>query len=61
MLVLGRQVDQRVVISVPGREPIRVMIVDVRHRQARLGFEADDDIVIDREEIYLAKKEQERE
>lgn len=53
MLVLSRDVGEAVVITIPGRSnPIRITCVDVRcNSKTRLGFDADSDIVIHREEI----------
>jgi sRNA-binding carbon storage regulator CsrA len=41
-----------VIITVPGRAPIRLTVVDIRcGSKARIGFEAEPDISIHREEI----------
>ena len=53
MLVLARKLDEVVVIKIPDRKDIRVMVTDITRKTARLGFEADEDIVILREEIWL--------
>lgn len=53
MLVLGRYLDQRIVID-GGR--IILTVVDIQQEKVRLGFEADPGIVIDREEIHEAKR-----
>jgi len=46
MLVLSRTVDEAVVVD----GPVRVVVVAVRGRSVRLGFEAAADVKIDREE-----------
>lgn len=52
MLVLTREVSQEIVITVPGHEPIRVMLVEVKSRnQARIGIDASPDVAINRAEI----------
>lgn len=50
MLVLSRLREEAVIISCGG-ERIRVAVVDIRGDKARLGFEADPRITINREEI----------
>lgn len=57
MLLLSRQVDQKVVIRVPRRKrPIVIMVTAIeREYRTILGFDADDDIEILRDE--LVKKE----
>lgn len=56
MLVLTRQKDGVIVI---GNNEIRITIVDVRGDKVRLGFEAEKEIPIHREEIYNLIQEQE--
>ena len=48
MLVLSRRVNETVYIG----DHIRVTVIDLNNGQIRLGFEADEDIPIYREEIY---------
>ena len=48
MLVLPRRVNETVYIG----DHIRVTVIDLNNGQIRLGFEADEDIPIYREEIY---------
>lgn len=50
MLVISRSKDQRVIVRVGGQE-LAVMIVSARHGRVRLGFEAESDIKILREEL----------
>ena len=55
MLVLSRHKDERVFIVVPGRkEPIVITQVDIRGDKSRLGFDADSDIQVYREEVWNA-------
>ena len=54
MLVLSRRPDERLVILIPGREPIWITQVDVRGDRSRLGIEASSDVQVHREEVYEA-------
>ncbi len=54
MLVLSRRPTQRVIIS----DSIAVEVVEVRGDKVRLGFTADSDVMIDREEVWIQKKQQ---
>lgn len=59
MLVLSRMRDQKVVITVPpSAEPthVEVTLVDIRGDKVRLGFDAPDGVVVDREEVAVAKR-----
>ena len=57
LLILARRKDQAIKITVPaGRaRTIHVYVTDVDRGKVRLGFRADDDIVIDRTEIAELK------
>lgn len=55
MLVLSREKDESVVITV-GSEEVCVSIVDVRGNKVRLGFICSPKVVVDREEVYHAKR-----
>jgi len=48
MLVLTRKVDQSIIIG----DDIRIVIVDVRGDQVKLGIQAPKHISVHREEIY---------
>lgn len=51
MLVLSRHISERIFIDVGGRR-VTVTLIDIRGvDRARIGFEADRDIQITREEI----------
>lgn len=52
MLILSRRKDEAIYIG----DDIRVSVIDMNGNQIRLGFEADRDIPIYREEIYRARK-----
>jgi len=54
MLKLRRTVGERIVVIPPDSGPIRVTLVEVRGGKVWLGFEADSDTEILREEIYAA-------
>lgn len=58
MLCIGRRVGEEVIITIPPsaeKREIRVMLVESQAHKARLGFVADRDIVIDRDEIHARK------
>lgn len=60
MLILARELDQRIVIRTPEGRVITAMVVAIRGGQVplvRLGFEADPDVTIDREEIDRSKQD----
>ncbi len=48
MLILSRRKDEAIYIG----DDIRICVVELSYKQIRLGFEADPDIPIYREEIY---------
>ncbi|NLJ80900.1 MAG: carbon storage regulator CsrA [Firmicutes bacterium] len=48
MLVLTRKVDQSIMIG----DQIRVVVVDVRGDQVKLGIDAPREIMVHRQEIY---------
>lgn len=60
MLVMSRQVHESVIITVPPSpvpQEIRVTLIKVKSLlAARLGFQADASVVIDREEVRLMKQ-----
>ena len=56
MLVLTRRKGEAVVIA----GGIRVSVISLSHNRVRLAFEAPKDIVVDREEIYKAKRNGDR-
>lgn len=48
MLVLTRKIDQSIIIG----ENIRVVVVDVRGDQVKIGIDAPRDIMVHRHEVY---------
>jgi sRNA-binding carbon storage regulator CsrA len=61
MLVLTRKKDERIFIVVPGMdEPIVISCVGTYPEKTRLGFDAPPDVVIDREEIFIGKRDNPR-
>ena len=52
MLVLQRDINEVVVINVPGWPPIRVTHIAVRGGKVRLGFQAPAEVTIRRLEIH---------
>lgn len=48
MLVLTRKVDQSIMIG----DHIRIVVVEVRGEQVKLGIDAPRDIMVHRQEIY---------
>lgn len=53
MLVLSRHRDEAVILRV-GDVEIRVLCVDLRGDKVRLGFDAPQEVVIHREEVWTA-------
>lgn len=56
MLVLTRRVDESIIIG----DDIKVIVVDVRGDQVKLGIEAPREISVHREEIYKEIQEENR-
>lgn len=61
MLVLRRNIRQRVIIHVAGKEII-IEVNDIQRNGVKLAFQADRDVIINREEVdgrinFLAPKE----
>ncbi len=56
MLVLSRTINEKIIIYTNAFEDINIIatvsIVDVRGDKVRLGFEANRDIIIHREEVF---------
>jgi len=57
MLVLSRQLDERIILSDKNFRPIaNIQVIEVRGDNVRIGIEVDDETInIDREEIYRQK------
>lgn len=58
MLVLSRKKNERIIIEVGGKK-VEIVIVELGPDKVRLGFEADKEIPIHRQEVYNAIKRQE--
>lgn len=56
MLVLTRKIDEGIIID----DDIRIVVVEVRDRQVKLGIEAPKKRAIHREEVYLKIQEENR-
>jgi carbon storage regulator len=56
MLVLGRKKDECIMIN----DNIKLMIVDIRKDKVRIGIEAPKDVIVHRQEVYDAIKQQEQ-
>lgn len=54
MLVLTRKIGEAVIVS----DNIVIKLLGIRGQQIRLGIEAPESIVVDREEVYMKKKAQ---
>lgn len=57
MLILTRATNDLVYILVPASNQdrlIQVMTVETRYDKVRLGFKADDDVLIHRQEVFEA-------
>ena len=54
MLVLGRKRQESVVIGAADNlhELLRVTVLEIRGSMVKLGFEADDDVAVYREELW---------
>lgn len=71
MLVLSRKKDEKIVlgdgqrlaiVDAEGRVvrilrgPVELMVIEIRGDKVRLGIEADPELLVDREEVALAKR-----
>lgn len=56
MLVLTRKLGESIAIN----DDIKIVVLQIKGRQVRLGIEAPRDTKIHREEVYLAIQEQNR-
>jgi carbon storage regulator CsrA len=56
MLILTRKRNQKVLLK-KGDLEIGIIVLGVQGGQVRLGFDADPDVIIDREEISIKKKD----
>tara|TARA_R110001583_G_scaffold25218_1_gene91433 strand:- start:2004 stop:2186 length:183 start_codon:yes stop_codon:yes gene_type:complete len=56
MLILTRRPGEALVMETGSGEVIKVVVIDNRGAQVRMGVIASKEISVDREEIYLRKK-----
>lgn len=56
MLILTRRIGESLIIG----DDINVTVLGVRGNQVRLGFNAPQNVEVNREEIYLKKKQEEK-
>ena len=54
MLVLARHRDESIIIPLPDGRRVRIMVVNIRGDQVRIGIEAPKDIPVHREEVMAA-------
>ncbi|MDE2101853.1 MAG: carbon storage regulator [Patescibacteria group bacterium] len=56
MLVLSRKKNERILVRVPevGARDVWVKVVEIRGDKVRLGFKAEGDVDIHREEVAIA-------
>jgi carbon storage regulator len=54
MLVLSRLKGEEIIITVPGGQQIRVVLVEIRGNKVRLGFEGPREFIIHRAEVQRA-------
>ena len=54
MLALTRKPEERVIIG----DDIVVTVIEIKNGRVRLGFSAPDGVTIDREEVFLRKREE---
>ncbi len=57
MLVLSRKKNESIMIG----DDIKIIVTDISPHKVRIGIEAPKDIIVDRREIYLLRKEEENE
>jgi len=56
MLILTRRPGEALVMETESKETIKVVVIENRGAQVRLGVIAEQKVAIDREEIHLRKK-----
>lgn len=60
MLVVSRKLDEKLYLGNAGdvlTGPIVVTVVDIRGDNARIGVDAQDNVSIDREEVWVSKRQ----
>lgn len=56
MLVLTRRKRESLIVTLPSGEIMTLTICDLRSDKVKLGVEAPDEVKVQREELYDAKK-----
>ncbi len=59
-MVLSRHEREDIVITTRDGSRVRIAVVEIRHDKVRLGFEAPDDVTIDRMEVHQSKMQEKR-
>ncbi len=56
MLILTRRIQEAIRVA----ENVRIVVLGIKGSQVRIGIEAPEEVVVDREEIYLRKQAESR-
>lgn len=56
-LVLARKVNQKIIVHKDDEVLVELKVYKVNKNEVRISFRANEDIKIDREEVYVDKKE----
>jgi len=51
MLVLSREVNERIIITLPDGVRITIMVIEIRGHKTRIGFDAPKNVGVNRSEI----------
>ena len=54
MLILGRKLDQAIIVGT-GPDAIRIVVTSIGRCQVKIGVDAPNGVRIDREEVFLRK------
>jgi len=55
-LVLARKIDQKIIVHKDDEILVELKVYKINKNEVRISFKADEQIKIDREEIYVDKK-----
>lgn len=61
MLILSRQIGEKIYITLPGQDPVIITVAQIRGQIVKLGITANNVIGVDREEVYNEKLKKQRE
>lgn len=61
MLILSRQLGEKIYVTFPGQEPVIITVAQIRGQIVKLGITANNEIGVDREEVYHDKLKKQRE